>query len=199
MLAKAHITIGMAAALTIAAPESIPEALPVITGAALGCLICDLDCDNPREKQDSSHWRIVMFAVAAAALFEDHHIDAGMWRSVAQSGSYLWCAGIAVFALTCAFASISSHRGFSHSLAALALETLALRLVFSAAAASFAIAFATHIILDMTNKRPVRVLYPFQKGICFGWFYADRMANKVCAAMCSVWLIAEVLLFLRQH
>ena len=64
MLAKAHITIGMAAALTIAAPESIPEALPVITGASLGCLICDLDCDNPREKQDSSHWRIVMFCRA---------------------------------------------------------------------------------------------------------------------------------------
>ena len=199
MLAKAHITIGMAAALTIAAPESIPEALPVITGASLGCLICDLDCDNPREKQDSSHWRIVMFAVAAAALFEDHHIDAGMWRSVAQSGSYLWCAGIAVFALTCAFASVSSHRGFSHSFAALILEAFSLWLVFPAAAVPFVIAFASHLILDMTNKRPVRVFYPLKKGISFGWFYADRLANKVCAAIGSVWLILEVLFIVRQH
>jgi len=197
MLAKAHITIGMAAALTIAAPESIPEALPVITGASLGCLICDLDCDNPREKQDSSHWRIVMFAVAAAALFEDHHIDAGMWRSVAQSGSYLWCASIAVFALTCAFASVSSHRGFSHSFAALILEAFSLWLVFPAAAVPFVIAFASHLILDMTNKRPVRVFYPLKKGISFGWFYADRLANKVCAAIGSVWLIAEALIVLR--
>ena len=197
MLAKAHITIGMAAALTIAAPESIPEALPVITGASLGCLICDLDCDNPRERQDSSHWRIVMFAVAAAALFEDHHIDAGMWRSIAQSGSYLWCAGIAVFALTCAFASVSSHRGFSHSFAALILEAFSLWLVFPAAAVPFVIAFASHLILDMTNKRPVRVFYPLKKGISFGWFYADRLANKVCAAIGSVWLIAEALIVLR--
>ena len=186
MLAKAHITLGMAVALAIAAPDSVPEALPVITGASLGCLICDLDCDNPREKQDSSHWRIVMFAVAAATLFEDYHIDAGMWRSLAQSGSYLWCVGAAGFALTCAFASVSSHRGFSHSLAALALEAISLRLVFPAVAMSFVIAFASHIILDMTNKRPVRVFYPLKKGISFGWFYADRMANKVCAAVGSV-------------
>lgn len=199
MLSKAHITIGMAAAFTIMAPESVPEALPVITGASLGCLICDLDCDNPREKQDSSHWRILMAVVAAAALFEDYHIDAGMWRTLAQSGSYEWCAGAAAFALLCAFASISSHRGFSHSLAALALETLALRLVFPAAAAPFAIAFATHVILDMTNKRPVRVLYPFRKGVCLGWFYADRLANKLFAAAGSVWLIAALLICLRQH
>lgn len=199
MLAKAHITIGIAAALTIAAPDSIPDALPVITGASLGCLICDLDCDNPREKQDSSHWRSVMFAVAAAALFEDYHIDAGMWRSLTQSGSYLWCAGVAGFALTCAFASVSSHRGFSHSLAALAPETVSLWLVFPAAAIPFVIAFTSHLILDMTNKRPVRILYPLKKGISFGWFYADRLANKVCAATGSVWLIVTALVFLRQH
>ena len=189
----------MAAALTMAAPDSIPEALPVITGASLGCLICDLDCDNPRERQDSSHWRIVMFAVAAATLFEDYHIDAGMWRSITQSGSYLWCAGIAVFALTCAFASVSSHRGFSHSLVALALEAFSLWLMFPTAAIPFVIAFASHLILDMTNKRPVRIFYPAKKGISFGWFYADRLANKVCAAIGSVWLILEVLFIVRQH
>ena len=140
-----------------------------------------------------------MFAVAAAALLEDYHIDAGMWRSIAQSGSYLWCAGAAIFALTCAFASISSHRGFSHSLAALALEAFSLWLVFPAAAVPFVIAFASHLLLDMTNKRPVRILYPLKKGISFGWFYADRLANKVCAAIGSLWLITEVLFFLRQH
>ena len=68
MLGKAHITIGMAAAFTLMMPASVPEALPVITGASLGCLICDIDCENKREKTESSHWRIVMLFVAAAAL-----------------------------------------------------------------------------------------------------------------------------------
>ena len=139
-----------------------------------------------------------MFAVAAAALFEDYHIDAGMWRLFAQSGSYLWCAGITGFALTCAFASVSSHRGFSHSLLALALEAYSLWLVFPAAAVPFTIAFATHLILDMTNYRPVRILYPLKKGISLGWLHADRLANKLCAMVGSVWLIVAVAICLRQ-
>ena len=68
MMAKAHIAVGMAAAFTIMRPGSIPEALPVVTGAAIGCLICDLDCENPRERTESSHYRIAMAVLAAAAL-----------------------------------------------------------------------------------------------------------------------------------
>ena len=131
MLAKAHVTIGMAAAFTAAQPQTIPEALPVIVGASLGCLICDIDCDIATEKTDSSHWRMVMAAVAVAALIEDHLLNAGMWRSLADRGSYLWFAGLVGFVLTCTFAGISSHRGFSHSLLALALETVCVWLVFS--------------------------------------------------------------------
>ena len=205
MLAKAHIAVGMAAAFSIVRPETAAEALPVIAGGALGCLICDLDCDIGSEKSDSSHWRIVMGLVAAAALIEDHLLDAGMWRSLgragnslpepfSQIGSYLWFAGLAGFVITCIFAEGSGHRGFSHSLPAMALETGFLWFVFPAAALPFAIAFASHVLLDITNKRPVRLFYPAKKGICLGWFYADRLANKVFAAAGTVWLIAAVIL-----
>lgn len=91
MMAKAHIAVGMAAAFTAMRPESIPEALPVVTGAALGCLICDLDCDNPRERTESSRYRVAMAVVAAAALIEDHLIGAGMWASVGNHGPYMVC------------------------------------------------------------------------------------------------------------
>lgn len=193
MMAKAHVTIGMAAAFTMAQPGSIPEALPVVAGASLGCLICDLDCENKTERSDSSRWRIVMAAVAAAALIEDHLLGAGMWKAIAVSGNYFWCAGIAGFVLTCAFASVSRHRGFSHSILALMLETAFLWLIFPAAAQPFAAAFTSHQMLDIMNKKPVRLLYPAGKGFCLGWFYADRLANKVFALAGIVWLIASVL------
>ena len=82
----------MAAAFSIVKPATVAEALPVIAGGALGCLICDLDCENKSEKSDSSRWRTVMMLVAAAALIEDHLLDAGMWRSLGQNGQYLWFA-----------------------------------------------------------------------------------------------------------
>ena len=79
MLAKAHVTIGMAAAFTIARPETVAEALPVIVGGALGCLICDLDCEVTTEKTESSRWRKVMAVIAIAGLIEDYLMNAGMW------------------------------------------------------------------------------------------------------------------------
>ena len=198
MLAKAHIAVGMAAAFTVVRPETLPEALPVITGGALGCLMCDIDCETKNEKKDSSRWRIVMVIVAAAALIEDHLIDGGMWRTLSDSSSYLWFAGLAGFLLTCTFAGMSAHRGFSHSLIALALLTVFLWMVFPSAALPFAAAFISHLALDIMNKKPVMLFYPSKKGVSLGWFRADGLANSLLAAAGTLWLAAVIWLLLRS-
>lgn len=198
MLAKAHVTVGMAAAFTIMKPVTIAEALPVIAGGALGCLICDLDCEVTKEKTEASHWRIVMGLVTVAALIEDHLLNAGMWSSLGSNGQYLWFAGLVGFVLTGGFASVSSHRGFSHSLLALALFAGSLWLVFPTMTMPFVITFVSHLLLDMLNKRSVRLFYPMERGICIGVFYADRFANKVFATAGAVWLIAAVAFSLRR-
>ena len=184
----------MAAAFSIVRPGTVAEALPVIAGGALGCLICDLDCENKSEKSDSSRWRVVMALAAAAALIEDYLLDAGMWRTLGHCGKYLCFAGIAGFVIICIFAGGSGHRSFSHSLLAMALETACLWLIFPVAALPFASAFMSHVLLDMMNKRSVRLFYPAKKGFCFGWFYADRLANKVITACGTVWLIVAIII-----
>ena len=188
MMAKAHITVGMAAAFTAAMPDSVAASLPVITGAAIGCLICDIDCEAKAERNDSSRWRIVMAAVAAAALIEDHLLDAGMWRTLSETGPVIRFAGLAGFMLTCTFAGIASHRGFAHSFMALALETLFMWMLFPAAAMPFAVAFASHIALDLMNKRSLRLFYPAKKGVCLRWFYADRLADRLFTSAGCIWL-----------
>lgn len=197
MLGKAHLAIGMAAAYTAVMPDTLPAALPVITGAAAGSLICDIDCESPAEKHDASKQRILAAVIAAAALIEDKVIDGGMWRSIAESGSYLWCVGIAGLVITIAFASVSSHRGFSHSLLALLLETGFLYLIFPQTALPFAVAFATHLVLDISNMKRVRLFYPAKKGISLRLFYADRLANRVCEAAGLIWLAAAVIISFR--
>ena len=198
MLAKAHVTIGMAAAFTIVRPETVAEALPVIVGGALGCLICDLDCEVTTEKTESSRWRKVMAVIAIAGLIEDYLMNAGMWSSLGRNGPYLWFIGLMVFALTAGFASVANHRGFSHSLLAMLIFTVSIWLIFPAAAMPFAVSFATHIVLDLMNKKPVRIFYPMKKGFSLGMFYADRFADKVIALAGSVWLIAAVVFSLRR-
>lgn len=198
----------MAAAFTLMMPDSLPAALPVVAGAAAGCLICDIDCDSPREKSDASRHRVLALIIAAAAVIWDYMYwkgDAaapgsggGMWQQAAAGWPYVTCAGIAGIALTLTFANVSSHRGFSHSILAMVLEAGFLRLVFPQAAIPFMIAFASHLVLDLTNKRPVRLFYPAKKGYCLGLYYADRLANRICAAGGTVWLIVILLLCFRQ-
>lgn len=86
------------------------------------------------------------------------------------------------------------HRGFSHSLLALVLETAILQLLVPAAALPFAVAFASHVLLDITNKKSVRLFYPAKWGICLGWFYADRLANKAFATIGIIWLLLTFLM-----
>jgi len=196
MLGKAHLTIGIASAITVMMPQDLPAALPVIAGAAAGSLICDIDCDGVREKTDSSGWRKVSYIIAAAALAAEYSLgsESSVRANMSERSPYIWCAGIAGLALIFTFAGISSHRGFSHSLLALAGETLCLWLVFPAAAQPFAIAFASHLILDVMNMKKVRLFYPSGKGISLGWFYADRLANKVTEIIGALWLILALLL-----
>jgi inner membrane protein len=65
--------------------------------------------------------------------------------------------------------------------------------VFPTAAMPFAIAFTSHLILDVMNKRPVRLLYPAKKVVSLKWFYADRLANKFFAFAGGLWLITVII------
>lgn len=197
MLGKAHLSIGMAAAVTSVMPETLPAALPVIAGAAAGSLVCDIDCDSPSERTDASKQRVLGGIIAAAALAADWAMGAGMWKHIADSGSYLWCVGVAGFVLTLAFANVSSHRGFSHSLLAMALETGFVYLIFPMAALPFAIAFATHLVLDISNRKKVRLFYPAKRGVSLRLFYADRLANRICEIAGVIWLVAAVIISVR--
>lgn len=185
----------MAAAMTAMMPDTASELFPVVFGAAAGCVICDIDCESS-EKADASKGRLFAVLIAAAALLADYLMGKSMWHAAAANG-YWWCAGVAVFLITCAFASVSSHRGFSHSLLALALETAAMWLVFPTAAVPFAIAFLSHILLDIVNFRAVRLFYPLKKGISLRIFHANGLANRVCAAAGTVWLVAVICLCIR--
>ena len=199
MTGKAHFAVGIAAATTIIRPETLPEALPVIAGASLGSLICDIDCRCPSGKSEKSQWHSISLIVSGTALLADHFLGQTIWCSLDERAPVVWAIGITAFVLSCTFASISRHRAFSHSLLALALETASLWLIFPTMAMPFAIAFFTHLLLDLTNKKSVRLLYPFGSGICLGWCYADRLADKLLALGGSIWAVtAALLLFINK-
>ena len=37
----------------------------------------------------------------------------------------------------------------------------------------------SHLLLDLTNKKPLQLLWPLKKGFCLKWFLSNRLANRV--------------------
>ena len=60
---------------------------------------------------------------------------------------------------------------------------------------AYLLGYASHLLLDILNKKPVPLLYPKGKGICLKWFYADKDAN-----MAFMWIgvIASLLLIINS-
>ncbi|MBR3160489.1 MAG: hypothetical protein IKF14_15495 [Atopobiaceae bacterium] len=84
-----------------------------------------------------------------------------------------------------------------HSLLATILFTIASWLAFPLIALPFTIGMALNILLDLTNKVGVQILYPLSCGPCFKWFDSEGWADKViryvalsATIILAVWRVA---------
>ena len=192
MMSKTHIVVGMAAALTVLAPPDLKTALPVIAGSAVGSLICDLDCRSQLSVKDAFTGRLIVGGIILLTIILDYFWGTGIWMYLLNKNKERQIVGILLFLILCTFVRNSGHRGFSHSLLALLLEASVLMLVVREVVPAFAVAFLSHIILDLLNKRPIQVFFPWRKGFCSRLFYTDRTADKIILGIGSAWLVAAL-------
>lgn len=192
MMSKTHIAIGLASAVTVLNPVTARNAAMVVAGAAVGSLICDIDSRSRPKERDALIGRlIVCLIVVAVAVYAAGHglLKTGSSFSVSQEQA----AGLIILLVTGLVAAILPHRSFSHSILALVLYFAGLSMIFpQILCEAFAVAFISHLALDLLNKKDVKLLWPVPKGICLHLCYADGIMNKVLLAVGCVWLGVEV-------
>ena len=191
MMSMTHITIGIASALAVCRPDSLQSFLPVLAGASAGSAFCDLDCRTRPKKRDALFGRIVAAGLSAAALFIDYEIGQPMMKYI-NSLTTDFLAALFAFLVCGGVAAASGQRGFSHSLFAMAVYTASLSVMLRPVAAPFMTAFLSHLLLDLMNRKPVKIFWPFGRGICLRWFYADRTANTLIMLAGAAWTGAEL-------
>lgn len=179
MMSKTHIAAGVATALVVAQPQHIREFGIAILGGSIGGVICDLDVKFNNSSKDAWLGRFLTMSIAAVILLLDIRLQAGIGRAILSMQTPQQWVGLIGFAAVCACCICSSHRSFSHSLLALLLFSCALNRIGSPIQFSFVCGFLSHILLDILNKKPVRIFFPFRKGICLNLFYADALANAI--------------------
>lgn len=196
MLSKTHIAIGTAGALTILQPQTIENACPVMVGAIVGSVLCDIDC-KIGDSKDAVFGRAIAGVVSAVAIYIDVTLR-GLMSSYWKDASILAVAiGLAIFIITALVARKSEHRVFSHSFLVFVLYAVGIFLCCRPAAVAFIIGFTSHLLLDLLTFRPVYLFYPLKRGFSLRLCKSKSIVNTAIMIIGYAWLlIAIVFLFI---
>lgn len=168
MTGKTHFVVGEAAALLLTHPNT-PKSLALCIGtAAIGALVSDVDSTTSRSHKELD----TLLSITAAALVTttvlELYFDLGIVRLLqTQTNAVRILLGLAAFLLVCGYGMDKPHRSFMHSLPCLFLLSFLVWEMFPALLPAFFISMASHLLLDLTNRRGLRLLFPLRWKLCF--------------------------------
>lgn len=178
MMSKTHFAMGLATSLAVIHPESYNECLVAVIGGAAGGVLADCDILDNDCKSETMLVQLIAAGIAVISFVIDFIFGLGLIRSISENKKSA-IIGFLLFCILYAIGVFSAHRSFTHSITALILFGMSIYLINAPIAISFAAAYASHLLLDLLNKKNLPVFYPIKFGVCCNLFYADRTANKV--------------------
>ena len=187
MLGVTHLAVGMGAALTLAQPATFGECFTAAIGGAVGGVLADVDTMKNDTKLGATKAQAFAAMLAASLLILDSLLKSGVWTEIRKQSDETLIRGGIIFGILWLVGYFSNHRSFTHSLGAMFLFTWAVSQLCPSMSISFLTGYASHLVLDLLNKRPLKLFYPLDRGICFGVFYSNREANQLC--LYAGWLL----------
>ena len=195
MLGKTHLAVGIAAALAVTAPSTPAACFTAIIGGAVGGVLPDVDTIRNDGKKGAPQVQFFAAAVTVGLLLLDSVLHTGLWDSLAARKEENLLMGAGLFATLWIMGFWSDHRSFTHSLLAVSLFTWTVNMIYPPLSICFLTGYASHLILDYLNKRPLKLLYPLDSGFCSGVFYSNREANTAflyIGSLVAAYFIARV-------
>ena len=177
MMSKTHIAVGVAAGLAVA-QTGLPEScVAAIVGGSIGGIMADCDITPSRAHKDALVGRLIVVALAAACLAIDYHTGAGVCDYLLGHLGARLVVGIALFVVFTGIGAHTDHRTFTHSLLAMVAFCVAVQLACPPLLPYFAAGYASHLVLDVTNKQGIRLFWPLKPKISLGLCRAKGSAN----------------------
>ena len=185
MMGKTHIAVGIAAAYTVMHPRTVPEFIIATVGGSLGGVMADIDVKIDTSNKfamkaslDALYGEILAIAISAGALAGDFFTGGNILKGIIASLPR-FIIGMAIFIALTVIGELSKHRDKTHSLLVMLLFSASVYLIEPHIGIAFAVGYGSHLIIDLFNKSPIRILYPLKKDICFKLCYADRLGNEL--------------------
>lgn len=172
---QTHAALGAAIALVVIRPA---EPATLIATAAVGAfagILPDIDTGGKVapiiHKITAAFICIVCFFVGQAALTGSTVIE-----SIDGSGIAVNLLGLAILIGFSIFGGTQPHRGFTHSVLAMLIASFSAYLIFKNLALAFCIGYASHLLIDLVNKKGEQLLYPMPNRWCFNLCKANGLA-----------------------
>ncbi|MDO5558682.1 MAG: metal-dependent hydrolase [Oscillospiraceae bacterium] len=197
MTFKTHVAAGITSALLIAHPSKPKDIILCVGAAAIGSVISDIDATTSESKKGLKKVTGVTLCAVAAIIAADYFLDARLWTRFMNNSNLVRCIfGFFALILVCIFGERQPHRSFMHSIAGLAAVTGSVYFMWPQASLYTATAMASHILIDMLNKKRIQLFYPLKRpraalGIC----YSDGLVNSLLFMICSIASIAVIAIY----
>lgn len=183
MMSKTHIAVGVASALAIAQTGSVESCVAAVIGGSIGGIIADCDITPSRAHKDALIGRIIVVAVSVASFAIDYWYGAGVCDYLVGNLGVWLITGIVLFAALTFVGGLTDHRSFTHSLVGMAAFCGSFYLICEPLWPYFAIGYASHLVLDITNKQGIQLFWPFKANASLGLCRAKGMTNTVVMAL----------------
>lgn len=192
MMSKTHLTVGMATALALSTINTPTECAVALAGGAIGGVLADVDILKDDYKSDALIGELLAVGITAIVVGIDYILNWGICRYIIGN-QITSTVGLISLAVLWIVGFSKEHRSFTHSIFAMMLYSYSIALVYPQMGTACLLGYLSHLLLDIMNKKKIQLLFPKKGGICFGWCYANKAANKVFMVLGA---IATILLLI---
>lgn len=176
---RTHVAVGAAAALAAVQPQTPLGCAVAVAAGALGAAVSDVDLLWKKSARDVFH-KVLGAALAMVCLVAlDVLVRADVTTQLTALVGKDWPWGLGLLLGLCVCGFFSDHRSFTHSLLGMTLFTVAVHLLVPGHALGFLAGFASHLALDLLNRKPLRLLFPFKGGFSLRMCSADGLVNAL--------------------
>lgn len=193
MLRQTHINVATATTLAIMQPKNPTELVLGLCVSAIGGMLPDIDSKTSKTHKEVEKICLTSLAMIVACALADQYFNLSlMYRLSSNANGFTVLCGFMTMIGILLYGKEQPHRSFTHSLLFLLGTSVAVWLMYSPMLPYYAIGCASHIVIDIFNKKKEKLLYPCKKGFGFGLCASDKKANMILGIITGIITIIEV-------
>lgn len=196
MKGRTHLTAGMAVTMLATQPKTITETVMCLGIASVGSVISDIDVSTSKSRRNLNKVLVIITVSVLLIAISEIVFHIGLAAKIMADSSIMRvCLGIALLIAICIYGMNCPHRSFMHSITGLMLITISSYIILPSTALYMCVSIISHILLDIFNKKKIRLFYPLEKpAVALNLCRAGGIADMIIFRLAGIGLVAELIL-----